>query len=467
VKRKTLQHLSPEPAGEMQLVDGSRVAIVGGGPAGTLAGYFLMQMAHRIDLDLAVDLYEPRDYARNGPAGCNMCGGIVSESLVQLLAVEGINLPPGVVRQGIESYVLHTDQGSARIELPLREMRIAALYRASGPKGGDPAEFESFDGFLLDLARGEGVTHIPARVTDISRDGSRPLVTAKERPPQSYDLLIGAFGVNSRASELFGNLGLDLRPPKTCKTYVGELRLGRDKVRGTLGSAMHAFLLDIPKMEFAALIPKDDYVTICILGDDTDVDLVNQFMTSAPVTECLGAEWKPDMMACKCFPRINVGSGRHTFADRVVLLGDCGVSRLYKDGIGAAYRVAKACAVTAICQGVAERDFEHYYWRVCRRMIVDNTLGKLLFGCSIFAKKLGFLQRAMLDLVRREQNAQGKRRTMSTILWDMFTGSAPYGQICLRAATPDFIPRFALACVRAILRPGASTPRQTDGTTHG
>lgn len=41
-----------------------------------------------------------------------IAGGIVSESLVQLLATEGINIPTKVAQKGIESYVLHMDVGS-------------------------------------------------------------------------------------------------------------------------------------------------------------------------------------------------------------------------------------------------------------------------------------------------------------------------------------------------------------------
>jgi len=78
----------------MELKDGSRIGVIGGGPAGFLVSYFLLEMAERIGLKLELDIYEPRDYSRSGPAGCNMCGGIISESLVQLLATEGINLPP-------------------------------------------------------------------------------------------------------------------------------------------------------------------------------------------------------------------------------------------------------------------------------------------------------------------------------------------------------------------------------------
>ena len=112
-----------EPNG-YQLVDGSRVAVMGGGPAGSFFSYFLLAMAQRSGIDIKVDVYEAKDFSRLGPPGCNMCGGIVHESLVQILATEGINLPPTVVQRGIDSHVLHTGEGSARIETPAQEKRI-------------------------------------------------------------------------------------------------------------------------------------------------------------------------------------------------------------------------------------------------------------------------------------------------------------------------------------------------------
>lgn len=76
---------------QKRLDNGSKVGIIGGGPSGSFFAYFLLRFARLMDMDLSVDIYEPRDFAKPGPAGCNMCGGIVSESLVQALAVEGIN----------------------------------------------------------------------------------------------------------------------------------------------------------------------------------------------------------------------------------------------------------------------------------------------------------------------------------------------------------------------------------------
>ena len=116
------------------LRDGSRVAVVGAGPAGSFFSNFLLQFAERIDTKITVDIFEPRDFSRIGPGGCNMCGGIISESLVQALALEGIQLPDSIVQRGIESYVLHTEAGTCRLDAPAQEMRIAAVHRGGGPR---------------------------------------------------------------------------------------------------------------------------------------------------------------------------------------------------------------------------------------------------------------------------------------------------------------------------------------------
>jgi hypothetical protein len=131
-------------------------------------------MAARIDLDLEVDVYEPRDYSRPGPASCNMCGGIISESLVQTLAVEGIKLPPSVVQRGVDSYCLHMDVGNVLIETPLQEKRIGAIHRGAGPRGATEAKWQSFDGYLLEMAKARGARVLRARVEDISGDNGRP-----------------------------------------------------------------------------------------------------------------------------------------------------------------------------------------------------------------------------------------------------------------------------------------------------
>ena len=120
-------------APELPLKDGMRVGVIGGGPAGSFFAYFLLGLAERVGISLDVAIYEYRDFGNPAPAGCNMCGGIISESLVQMLAAEGIELPASVIQRGIDSYVLHMDVGSVRIETPRHEMRIGEQQKTRLP----------------------------------------------------------------------------------------------------------------------------------------------------------------------------------------------------------------------------------------------------------------------------------------------------------------------------------------------
>lgn len=440
--RRTRDFDDTRQDGALALEDDSRVAVIGGGPAGSFFTYFLLDMAQRISMRLEVDIYEPRDFAVTGPAGCNMCGGIISESLVQHLAAEGIDLPSTVVERAIDSYVLHMDEGDVSIGTPLQEKRIAAVHRGAGPRGMKEAKWRSFDGYLLDLAAGKGAHLVRGRVDDISLKDGRPVVQTQGGSPQGYDLLVAAVGVNSSAPKLFEKLGLGYKPPRTTKTYVSEFYFGQETVEKYLGSSMHVFLLHLPRLEFAALIPKGDYITLCLLGMDIDGPLVQSFLNAPEVRRCFPPGWSVPQDFCHCSPKINFRAAVQPFADRVVFVGDCGVTRLYKDGIGAAYRTAKAAAVTAVFSGVSAEDFRRHYWPTCRAINTDNNIGKLIFIVTRQIQKNAHDRRGILRMVSREQqNPEGARR-MSTVLWDVFTGSAPYREVFVRTLHPCFLGRF-------------------------
>lgn len=427
----------------LKLDDGSQVAVLGGGPAGSFFAYFLLQMARRTGAELKVDIHEARDFSETGPRGCNMCGGIVSETLVQNLAAEGINLPGTVVQRGIDSYVLHMDVGSVRIETPLQEMRIAAVHRGAGPRGSQPdAARRGLDGYLLELAQAQGARLVPQRVDAVTLQGGRPRLKSQDGTERTYDLLVVAAGVNTSALKLFEACGLDYRPPHSTKTYICELFFGRELIRKQLGSSMHVFLLNIPRLEFAALIPKGDFVTLCLLGENIDKVLVESFMNAPEVRRCFPAGWQPPKDFCHCSPRLNIAGAAHPFADRAVFIGDCGVTRLYKDGIGAAYRVAKAAAVTALFEGVAAEDFRRHFWPACQYISTDNRLGKLIFAVTRQIQRRQFLRRGVYRMVSAEQRQAGGRRRLSMVLWDTFTGSAPYRQVLMRTLHPAFLGRL-------------------------
>jgi flavin-dependent dehydrogenase len=425
-----------------KLKDGSKVAVIGGGPSGTFFSYFLLDMAERIDLKLHVDIYDSRDFSADGPPGCNMCGGIISESLVQALATEGIDLPPTVVRRGIESYMLHMDAGSVQIKTPTQEKRIGAIYRGAGPRGIKESQWKSFDGYLLGLAKKKGAHVIKGRLEKVTWNSGLPEIQMKGGSPQAYDLLGIATGVNSAALKLFEDLKQGYVAPKTTKTFICEYYFGRETIEKTLGNSMHTFLLDLPRLEFAAIIPKGDYVTTCMLGKDIDKELVKAFLTRPEVKKCMPENWKWDEYVCQCMPKMNITGSSRAFMERAIFIGDCGISRLYKDGIGAAYKTAKAAVYGAVFLCVSAESFEKNSWPTYKKLENDNKIGKVIFFAVGLIQKIPLMRRAILKMITKEQNREESPKRMSIVLWDMFTGSAPYRTIFVRMLHPLFLASF-------------------------
>jgi flavin-dependent dehydrogenase len=419
------------------LQDGSRIAVIGAGPAGSMFSYFLLNMAESVALDVEIDLYEPRHFCHRGPAGCNHCGGVVSESLVQRLATEGIALPDDVVQRGLESYTLHMDIGDVEIATPLHESRIAAIYRGNGPRNSEPLDTNSFDGYLQQLASEKGARIIRQLVADVRSEEDSMRVECADGTHQNYDLVVVASGVNSRLARSLENLAEEHESPALTKTFICEFRLGKEVIRETLGPSMHVFLLDIPRLEFAALIPKGDYATLCLLGDDIDDELMDRFFSSPEVARCFPGGVIPRHI-CHCYPRINIRTARPPYGDRLVMIGDSGTTRLYKDGIGAAYRTAKAAARTVAFHGVSAEDFREHYWPLCKKIDTDNRVGKFVFGVGSLVQRARFARRGVLRMTATEQQSDGPRR-MSGVLWDLFSGSAPYTNVFLRTLHPAYV----------------------------
>jgi len=438
----------------ISLENGSHVAVIGGGPAGSLFSYFLLSMAKRIDLKITVEIYEPRNFNVPGPLGCNMCGGVLYESLVQSLAVEGINLPTSVVQRGMEYNMLHLDIGDALIRTPHHEKRIAATFRGIGPRGIRELKGGSLDGYLLQAALDQGAQLIHSRVEGVSwssASGSRKLTDRRVQvktnggESRSYDFLAVTTGVNTALLKQFANMNFGYQPPQTTKLVVREYFLGEEVVSKFYGSAFHAFLLDIPGLDYGAIIPKGDYVTICLLSSHKELqaDAMDLFLNNPTVKHALPTGFSADGVSCLCGPRINVKGSQQPYGDRIVFIGDSGVSRLYKDGIGAAYRAAKIAAGTAIFHGISASAFKKYYLPFCQKMEKDNQVGKFVFKVAGLIQKGKVGQRAIINMISSEQaKAVTNEISMCMVLWDMLTGGAPYQDVLLRTLHPVFLTRL-------------------------
>ena len=435
---------------DFNLQDGSRVAVVGGGPAGSFFSYFLLKMAAAVGLDVEVDIFEPRSFNHCGPAGCNHCGGIVSESLVQILSAEGLLLPRHVVQRGVESYVVHMDVGDVAIQSPVHEQRIAALYRGNGPREGGKADKLSFDAHLQSLAVEQGAHVVRKLVNGMCMQLGKPVLVHPDGQGKTYDLVAVATGVNSNFLRFVAEYSDAFKLPRTTRGFIAEFRSSEEEMLATLGRSVHVFLLDLPRFEFAAIIPKGPVATLVMVGDDIDEDLVEKFLNDPVVAAVLPAD--AVRCVCSCSPLINLGARARPYTDRMVMIGDSGVTRLYKDGIGAAYRTGKSAATTAVFNGVSARDFETHFWPTCRNISRDNAVGKVMFASNGVMKRSRLARRMIREMAKREQDHPERSPHMSSLLWNMFTGSAPYSEMFLGTLHPGFIGHLMVS-LAAALRP--------------
>ncbi len=434
--------------GNIELANGSRIGVVGGGPAGSFFSFYALEYARRFDLNIHLDIFEPKDFTKVGAGGCNHCGGIVSESLVQHLATDGIIIPSKIIQRGINTYTMHTEQGIRMIHSPSNEHRIASVFRGCGPRGCLDVNQRGFDNYLLGLCREKGADVIHKKVVSLEREGDQIRVSTSKSESNMYDLVVGAVGLNNKALELFKSVCPSYTLPEVTRTYISEFFMKPEDIHASFGSSMHVFLLDIPHITFGALIPKENYVTLVLLGKDIDKKVVERFITTEEVRSCFPEDFPMERaMTCTCYPYINIKQGSHPFDDRVVLIGDSGSSKLYKNGIGAAFLTGKAAASTAIFEGVGEEHFKTYYEPVCKDLDRDNQVGKLIFWVTQLIQKSPLLKRGLLDRLAREQSENESSRKLSSALWDTFTGSEGYRNIFKRFLSPRLLMGLAWSLI--------------------
>ena len=431
---------------EIEIVDGSSIAVIGGGPSGSFFTYYALEFADRLDLNINIDVYEAKNFNKIGSGGCNHCGGIVSESLVQKLSTDGIIIPSEIIQKSINSYTLHVEQGDAIIQTPSNEHRIASVFRGCGPKGCMDTSKRSFDNFLLGLCKKKGAKVIMERVTDLERLDDGIIVKSKKIDPKKYDFVVGGVGLGKKTLDMFKTICPDFIPPKVTRTYICEFFLEKEQVSSYFGESMHVFLLDLPNITFGALIPKEDYVTLVLLGKDIDQDIVEQFISAEQVKGRFPKNMVlKDVVPCKCYPLINIKQAIHPYADRVVLIGDSASSKLYKNGIGAAYITGRAAAKAALFNGIDEQSLKKHYVPVCKDLDIDNSVGKFIFLVTKIIQKSSFLKKGLLHLVIKEQNKENGKRLMSAALWDTFTGSAGYRNILKRFFNPVLLFNYMIS----------------------
>lgn len=439
-----------------RLPPGGRVAVIGGGPAGCFFALFALHFARQLGLDLNVTIFEPRDFSRAGPWGCNMCAGLIPLRTLDQLAEIGIVVPPYIIRDRISHYTLHTAAGQIRLPQPDPDGDVVSVYRGGGPRCGVSWPHPiSFDRFLLDTARSWGAEIVPEAVTTVTLN-PRPSVETKQKFFPT-DLVVLAAGVN-RHSIRFTDL--QYRPPRRQQMAQTEICLGIDSVKRALGESVHVFLPRDGSLSFGTLVPKGPCINVSLLADELSQGTVDRFL-ELPAVAALIPPKVP--RACGCRPRVAVDSARPLYADRFVAVGDAGITRLYKNGIGTALRTAREAAYTVTGHGVGAADFEIHYAPLCREIALDNLAGRFLFSFTHIFQHYSGLTLPHLRSIASEQVLPPSERHLSRLLWGMFTGTHSYRELLTMACRPALHVRL----LRHLLEPetGAATAEVVSGST--
>ncbi len=406
----------------------SRVAVVGGGPAGSLFAIFLARYSSEVGISLDVDIFEPKSFAAPGPKGCNRCAGILSSSLVQNLKGLGLEIPESVIRNKITAYSLHSPFGIISVENPNPLTPIYSVYRGGGPLRFPLGVEVSLDHFLLERAKANGAKILTQRVAEI-RGLPQPAVVSNG-DIINYDLVVLATGVNAPN---IGIVGLNYIPPRLRRMAQDELFAEKDDVLEAFGDRVRICLFPKTDLVFGSLTPKGNFINVSLLGKREAPPSMDNFLASEIVRKLLPF---PYQRGCGCRPLIAIGASRNPADDGFVAIGDACITRLYKDGIGSAFLTAREAARTAIYHGITRLDFQKNYLRFCQAMEKDNSWGKVLFQLheQVQGSRTFFLAQARL--VEKEKG-KPQKQPFTRIIWGLFTGSYSYGYILKLAMLPN------------------------------
>ena len=409
----------------MQLNPGSRVVIVGGGPAGSFSALHLLREANQAGLALEVQIFEGRDFTRPGPSGCDKCAGVLSSSLVDQMQTLDLQIPKDIILANLTSYVLHFGREMLTINRSRPDGHVLSVSRGSGPRLGEPETSRSFDRWLLDQVQMRGA-EIVKRYVDRIIPGELPRVLSGGQAIEA-DLVILANGVNSR-SPLDPTWGYS--PPRCEVMAQNEASQFGIPVRENV----HIYFSQPAGLLFGALVPKGSHINISLLGDNLTPKSVQTFLDSHKIMDKApsGEDRSPNLL-CGCSPRVAVSSARGYFADRMVVVGDAAVTRLYKNGIGSAFATAAAAARCAVKRGVSAGDFARGYRPVSEAIAVDNRYGRMLFEVWKLIRDTPVLRRRWQNALVSEERLPLDRQVHRNMLWYMFTGDRSYAQIFWQA----------------------------------
>lgn len=425
--------------------NGSEIAVIGGGPAGSLFAKFACDYARECGIDVNVTIYSNKHFSEAGPKGCKGCVGVINERLNKKLKQRGIVLPEGLIMQTIDGYCFVTKGGNLYVEKKTKLDEIVTLFRGNGPfcsslNGG-------FDGFLLEHAKNSGANVIEDSVRDVifPKNKEDKITVECDQSSHKVDLLIGAFGVRSPIIKKFKEIGY--LPPETTKACLMEIDCGEQHVDKFIQNTIYVYSFGIRGINYGIMIPKRRFLTIGIIGKNVKPKNLRDFLSSPQIARMLPEKPK---ICCQCCTQIPVTNAKNPFNNRMLIIGDAGYSRYYKNGLESAFNSAQIAVKSVFDYGISKEAFEKHYYPLCKKMfITENLYGRMLFRLNNIISSHEILSIAHMDIARKDER-RGHHH-LDDIQWNMFTGHESYKNIFWSFLEPRLQLELAIEAIKEFL----------------
>ena len=427
----------------MLINDGDTVCVVGGGPGGSACAMVLLQEARQLGRKIRVVLIEHKKFSEN--RHYNQCIGVLSPPFEDILKNElDLTLPENLVLNDMEGYCLHSDLLSLDL-IGEESGRSVSVTRSK------------FDAFMLEEAQKAGAQVVHNRVTSIEVNHDGVLVYS-EGDNFKCAVVVGAFGLDDGTCRIFEQ-GTPYRQPDFLNTVITRLYPGEEFIQ-SMGSTIHAFLLSHPGLEFGAVTPKGEHISINIAGRKVSSHIMMEFLRSVPVQRFLPPHKRREKPLNYFKGKFPIAPARNLFGDRYVTIGDAaGLMRPFKGkGINSAINTGIYSARSIMRHGVSKQAFAENFYHDCSVLTEDLPFGRGVRILTNLATRFKFMDHMIA--------VAAERPDFMKALFGSVSGHDPYKKIIMETASMSLAFTFAQKILgHFVLRQEAHLPAKSASPT--
>ncbi len=400
------------------------IVIIGGGPAGTCCAIKLKKLAVQKGINPRIVIYEGKQFEKK--SYYNQCLGILSPPLAEIMEQKlEVSFPMHIIQKMIKGYFIYSENNT--LKLSGEHEPSYACRRVE------------FDNYLFQKAKEKGIETVLARVTDLDFIPDGVMVYSESNNIKA-DVVVGAFGLDDGMAKIFERI-TPYRQPKFFSSVVTKIHPG-EKAMAHFGEYLHVFLpSSLPHVEFGAVTPKGNHLSLNIAGKKVDSDMMDKFLDLPPVKKVLPANLD------KILPELYYFKGKFptlpaegAFGERYVMVGDAaGFNRPFKGkGINSAVITGIKAAEIFVNHGISKTALQKYM-KSCSELTDDIPYGKLLRFITIQCSKFGFLD-SIFATAKKE-------KSLSKAFFNIVSGQETYKKTWLE--TRNF-KLFFIVIIKAI-----------------